>query len=118
MPDVYSQCVAQSEAKLNAKGYSDAHEKRILDALGRGLLKEFPNPNRVGCPGAEVLRKIASREMALSEAEKWLDHLGACSPCYRDFLELQAKYRQRRTRMIFAVAASVLIVVGVATWAM
>jgi hypothetical protein len=55
--------------------------------------------------------------MPLSEAQKYLDHLGACSPCYRDFLEVQAKYRQRRTRMIFAVAASVLIVAGLATWA-
>ena len=55
--------------------------------------------------------------MPLSEAQKYLDHLGACSPCYRDFLELQAKYRQRRARMIFAVAASVLIVAGLATWA-
>jgi hypothetical protein len=56
--------------------------------------------------------------MPLSEAQTYLDHLGACSPCYRDFLELQAKYRQRRTRTVLAVAASVLIVVGLATWAM
>lgn len=55
--------------------------------------------------------------MPLSEAQAYLDHLGACSPCFRDFIELQAKYRQRRTRMIFAVAASILIVVGLATWA-
>jgi hypothetical protein len=52
----------------------------------------------------------------LSQAGPLLDHLTSCSPCYRDFLGLQAKYRQRRTRMIFAVAASVLIVVGLATW--
>src|SRR5262249_42743819 len=49
--------------------------------------------------------------------QKYLDHLGACSPCYRDFLELQAKYRQRRTRMILAVAAGGLIVVGLGSWA-
>jgi hypothetical protein len=56
--------------------------------------------------------------MPLSEAQTYLEHLGACSPCYRDFLELQSKYRRRRARMIFALAASVLIVVGLATWAM
>lgn len=56
--------------------------------------------------------------MPLSQAEPYLDHLTSCSPCYRDFLELQAQYRQRRTRLTFAVAASVLIVVGLATWAM
>jgi hypothetical protein len=56
--------------------------------------------------------------MPLPEAQRHLDHLTACSPCYRDFLDLQARYRQRRTRLVFAVAASVLIVVGLATWAM
>ena len=54
--------------------------------------------------------------MPLSEAQTYLDHLGACSPCYRDFLAVQAGYRQRRTRMIFALAAGLLIVVSAASW--
>src|SRR5437879_4955494 len=90
----------------------------ILDALGRGLLKEFPNPDRAGCPGSDVLRRIASHAMPLAEAEKWLDHLTSCSPCYRDFSELQADYRHRRMQTILAIAASILIVVGVAGWAL
>lgn len=108
----------QREAGLNAKGYSVRDEKRILDALGRGLLKEFPNPERAGCPGSDVLKRIASHAMPLAEAEKWLDHLTSCSPCYRDFSELQAGYRQRRMQTVLAVAASILIVVGVAGWAL
>jgi hypothetical protein len=55
--------------------------------------------------------------MPLSQAERYLDHLTSCSPCYRDFSRLQGEYRQRRTRMIIAVAASVLIVAAIATWA-
>jgi hypothetical protein len=94
------------------------NEKRILDALGRGLLKEFPNPDRDGCPGSDVLRRIASHAMPLAEAEKWLDHLTSCSPCYRDFSELQAGYRHRRMQSVLAIAASILIVVGVAGWAL
>jgi hypothetical protein len=108
----------QREAGLNAKGYSERDEKRILDALGRGLLKEFPNPGRAGCPGSDVLKRIAFREMPLAEAEKWLDHLTSCSPCYTDFTELQAGYRHRRMQTILAIAASILIVVGVAGWAL
>jgi hypothetical protein len=108
----------QRESDLNAKGYSERDEKRILDALGRGLLKEFPNPDRAGCPGSDVLRRIASHAMPLAEAEKWLDHLTTCSPCYRDFSELQAGYRHRRMQTILAIAASILIVVGVAGWAL
>jgi hypothetical protein len=103
---------------LNARGYSARDEKRILDVLGRGLLKEFPNPSRTGCPRPEVLKRIASNQMPLSEAEKWLDHLTSCSPCYRDFTELQAGYRRRRLQAVLAIAASILIVVGVAGWAL
>ena len=59
-----------------------------------------------------------SREMPLAEAEKWLDHLTSCSPCYGEFSELQAGYRHRRMQTILAIAASILIVVGVAGWAL
>jgi len=104
----------QRESDLNAKGYSERDEKRILDALGRGLLKEFPNPDRAGCPGSDVLRKIASHEMPLPEAEKWLDHLISCSPCYGDFSQFQAAHQRRRTRTFLAIAASILIVVFLA----
>ena len=108
----------QREAGLNAKGYSARDEKRILDALGRGLLKEYPNPDRAGCPGSDVLKRIASHEMPLTEAEKWLDHLTSCSPCYRDFTELQAGYRRRRMQTVLAIAATILIVAGIAGWAL
>ncbi len=88
----------------------------MLDALGRGLVREFPNPDRTGCPGSDVLKRIASHEMPLAEAEKWLDHLTSCSPCYSDFSQFQAAYHRRRTRSLLAIAASILIVAGVASW--
>ena len=54
--------------------------------------------------------------MPLAEAEKWLDHLGSCSPCYNDFSRLRKTYVLRRRRTLFAVAASVLIAAGIAGW--
>jgi hypothetical protein len=90
---------------------------RILDALGRGLLKEFPNPERAGCPGSDVLKRIASHEMPLPEAEKWLDHVTSCSPCYSDFSQYQVAHQRRRTRTFLAIAASILIVACFAGWA-
>jgi hypothetical protein len=89
---------------------------RILDALGRGLLKEFPNPERAGCPGSDVLKRIASHEMPLPEAEKWLDHLTSCSPCYGDFSQFQAAQQRRRTRTLLAIAATILIAIGITGW--
>jgi hypothetical protein len=101
---------------LNAKGYSVRDEKRLLDTLGRDLLKEFPNPDRAGCPGSEVLKRIAFHEMPLAEAGKWLDHLTSCSPCYSDFSQFRSAYQKRRNRTLFAIAANILIVAGVASW--
>jgi hypothetical protein len=106
----------QREAGLNAKGYSERDEKRILDALGRGLLEEFPNPERAGCPGSDVLKRIASHEMPLAEAERWLDHLTSCSPCYSDFSQFQAAYQRRRIQTVLAIAASILMGLSLAGW--
>jgi len=98
---------------LNTMGYSDREEGRILEVLGRGLLREFPNPDRQGCPPSEALKRIAGHEMPLAEAEKWLDHLGSCSPCYRDYLDLQAAHRIRRKWVFFAAAAGILLAIPI-----
>ena len=114
--DLHSFCVDEREANLNARGYSAADEKRILYALGRGLLKEFPNPERTGCPGSDVLKRIVFKRMPLAEAEKWLNHLGSCSPCYRDFSELRKGREVQRNRTLLAIAPSILVAVGTASW--
>ena len=85
--------------------------------LGRGLLKDFPNPERIGCPGTDVLKKIASHEMPLSEADKWLDHLGSCSPCYADFQRLQGAHERRQRRLLLAAAAGIVLAAAVTGWA-
>ena len=101
---------------MNAKGYSAREEQRLLDALGRGLLKEFPNPERSGCPGVDVLKRIASRTMPLNEADRWLDHLGSCSPCYSDFSEFRRAYESRRKRRLLTIAASILVAACIGGW--
>jgi hypothetical protein len=54
--------------------------------------------------------------MPLMEAEKWLDHLGSCSPCYRDFSDLRKVREVQRNRTLLAIAASILVAVGIASW--
>jgi hypothetical protein len=108
----------ERESVLNGKTYSRRDEKRILDVLGRGLIKDFPNPERIGCPGAAVLKKIASHKMPLSEAEKWLDHLGSCSPCYADFKQFGEAFERQRRQSWLAAAAGILLAVGVLGWAL
>ncbi len=54
--------------------------------------------------------------MPLAEAEKWLDHLGSCSPCYSDFSQFRRTYEVRQRRTLLAIAASILITAGIAGW--
>jgi hypothetical protein len=54
--------------------------------------------------------------MPLAEVERWLDHLGSCSPCYRDFTELRKVREAQGRRTLFAVAASILVAIGIAGW--
>jgi hypothetical protein len=56
--------------------------------------------------------------MPLAEAEKWLDHLGSCSPCYRDFSQFREASKARRKRTFLAVAASIFVVVSIGAWAL
>jgi len=89
-----------------------------LDVLARGLSREFPNPERVGCPDSSILRGIASHKLPLSQAAPWFDHLSACSPCFQDFnrFRREAAGQRRRVQLWLAAAAVLVFVVGGWLW--
>ena len=105
-----------SRQVLNEQEEFNQEEKRVLDLLTQGLSREFPNPQRVGCPDSAVLRGIAFRKLRLSEVDRWLEHLSSCSPCYQEFTELrkEAASQRRRTQAWLAVAA--VLIFAVAGW--
>lgn len=90
---------------------------RLKDAVQQAILRNFPNPERKGCPGNEVVQEVAARRK-LIEDDVW-HHIIHCSPCYATFLECKDQIRAgRRMRGLLilagaALAACVLIVVGV-----
>jgi len=86
--------------------------------LARGLSREFPNPERVGCPDSSILRGIASHKLPLSQAAPWFDHLSACSPCFHEFNRFQreAAGQRRRIQVWLAAAAVLLFAVGGLLW--
>jgi hypothetical protein len=87
-----------------------------LDLLARGLSREFPNPQRVGCPGPAVLRSIMLHQLPLSEADPWLNHLGSCSPCFQEFTEIRKQRASQRTRTQMWLAASAMVLLAVGGW--
>ncbi len=77
--------------------------------LARGLSREFPNPERVGCPDSSILRGIAFHKLPLSQAAPWFGHLSACSPCFQDFNNFRRQAGQRRRMQVWLAAAAVLL---------
>lgn len=96
---------------------SKRDERFLIEASQRVLLDGgFPNPERVGCPGEEVLRAIAFREMPLKEAGDFIDHMGCCSPCFIEYSAFR-EHRAKRKRLEFAFAGvGLLVVIGIGAW--
>jgi hypothetical protein len=88
----------------------------LLDILRQGLATEFPNPERIGCPGDALLKGIAQGKVSLIEAEPWLDHLGSCSPCFQEFKEFRRQSAIQRRRVMTWVATAAVLLFALGGW--
>src|SRR5262245_66235885 len=97
----------------NRERPSPQEVKRVLQ---EALLRNYPNPERKGCRGSEILREMAEAEFP-DEHPFWDEHVSHCSPCYREFLELRGVVRARegrdRRNKRLSIAAAVVLVIGV-----
>lgn len=108
-------------AEVDEPPLSDDEFKRIHRTLQELALAAYPNPERKGCPGTEILRQIANTSWPADHPG--YDHVKHCSPCLREMLELQqeifvAKTRRRYLMYRIAVAAVLVLAVGIgfAAW--
>jgi hypothetical protein len=69
---------------------------QISRAVQESILRNYPNPERRGCPGDEVVRSVASRS-ELKADDVW-EHITHCSPCYAEFLTYKDEFRRKRQR--------------------
>src|SRR6202795_5129746 len=105
-----------SGLSLSSESKSNAADKRLLDILRQGLATEFPNPERIGCPGSALLKGIAQGKVSLIEAEPWLDHLGSCSPCFQEFKEFRRQSAIQRRRVMTWVATAAVLLFALGGW--
>ena len=70
-----------------------------------------PNPERVGCPGGDVLTAAARKALPVEHGV--YDHLTECSECYREFRRYQRRFSRRRVwiHAIGAVAAALVVAI-------
>jgi hypothetical protein len=95
-------------------GFQVENEMDLL--LGR----VHPNPTREGCPPADLLLRLARRELPIGDSA--YDHISKCSPCYQELRTIQQTDAARRVaattrrRLAWAAAAVLILSVGVGAW--
>jgi hypothetical protein len=89
--------------------------ERVQKLLEEAILRDYPNPERIGCPGTDALKRIAFQDVAPTSDPAW-QHTIRCAPCYTEFLQLRTDYKARRQKAraykryaVGGLAASVLI---------
>jgi hypothetical protein len=65
----------------------DRLQRKYQEAVGAS----YPNPERIGCPGTDVVRELAAQSARFEDLEEDLGwkHVIQCAPCYREFLDLR-----------------------------
>ena len=71
-------------------------EKDLIEAFERVIYRDFPNPERVGCPGRDSLVALAACRTD-ARATLILDHIRQCAPCFDELKQLRKTYPARRT---------------------
>ena len=76
----------------------------------QAFLNEYPNPDRIGCPGNAILKGLASRRLPISHPARM--HIGQCSPCWREFRAFEANLKKRRNWTIVGGIAALLFILA------
>jgi len=101
----------------------EARFDRLKKQLQDSILRDYPNPERKGCPGDAVLKELAERPLDESvERDPHWHHITHCSECYREFLDLNNAYRDRvkarrvRARWGVGAIAAVVVLAAIFGW--
>src|SRR5712692_552481 len=106
-------------AKLRGDKLLSKREEYLVVEAGRRVLLGggFPNPERVGCPGSEVLKAIALRKISMIDGAEYIDHLGCCSPCFMEYDARRRQAKHQKRLRLAALAAGIAVVIGIGLWA-
>jgi hypothetical protein len=87
--------------------------ERVRKELQAAALRDFPNPERTGCPDPDVLDGMSRRIVEMTQSQ--LHHITHCSPCFQTFLSIREEIRKRRAVRLRIVAAVGAAAIAVAT---
>jgi len=93
-------------------------DQDFLELLSESALRDYPNPERTGCPGQQFLSQLATDRRSISLNDARLDHVLHCSPCFSEFLAIRKSTArtQRARRIVLAGTVAAVLLVAVAIW--
>ena len=86
-------------------------EAEIQRTAREAALRQFPNPNRIGCPDSETIIAIAAKSVPFDHPA--MVHIAQCSECLQDIARLEAAVAVKRQHRLWAGVAVLLIVIGI-----
>jgi hypothetical protein len=99
--------------------FSRHEDDSWLEEGRRVFLTAFPNPDRIGCPQADTIKRLASggSDLPVSEREEWLAHMSCCSPCAQEYYGHVTAAKRSQKKVILALCAAMAIIgIGIALW--
>jgi hypothetical protein len=76
-------------------------EKTLYSAVENVIQRDYPNPNRDGCPDRSFLEKAATSPGSLNPEENalFVQHIPKCWPCFKELKHLrEAAEKSKRKR--------------------
>lgn len=84
--------------------------ERIQRLVQESILSNYPNPARKGCPGSELIERLAQDSVAgdpHNDSDSDWHHMTHCSECYREYLAVRARVYRAKERKLNVVRWSI-----------
>jgi hypothetical protein len=94
-------------------------QRAILDLFEQASLNDYPNPERIGCPGDDFLKQLVRDRNSIKLSDERLKHIVHCSPCFREFVGYRDQFKRQTItrRAIFAslgsLAAGLVVMIAI-----
>ena len=98
----------------------DPTPEEVKYVLQQAILRNYPNPERKGCPGSPALKRAAEQRLPFEDSD-W-EHTSHCFPCYSEFLEYRHEFldqtprAKRRSRIVGVGVLASFITGGAVYW--
>src|SRR5439155_3826875 len=91
-------------------------ERRLLKVAIEAVKSDFPNPERLGCPGSVALKAIARHDVSFSGAEDVVDHIATCAPCFAEYTGYRRRRRLRFVSKVVLACATGFVATAILWW--